>query len=482
MKRRMIDQAIILAGGLGTRLRPFTDHTPKPLLPVKGKPIVQYAIENLKKYGVKNIILSTGYKAEQFPERFRDGKKFGVDLKYVYEEQALGTGGAVQFASRELNKPFFLLWGDNLMDIDLNAMYKAYLHDAPQITMALTPRIDVENFGVAKLEGNKIVSFVEKPKREEAPSNYINAGAFIIDPKCLKILPEGKSSIERDCFEKLASLGEISAFIHEGQWYPTDTVEKYSLACSEFISDIDLSKKKVIIADVDNTICESCQQISPRMSEQINGLLKKGYHFAFISGTKVEDLLQMISPQLTEEHHLLGNTGTKYVKVKNGASEMLYAHLFTPLEKAEICAAFEKLIAHFGIVPMTTREDQLQDRESQITLSALGRHAPSEIKKNFDTEGEKRKTWVEFLRKYLSEEKYDIRIGGTSSIDVTRKGLDKEWGIKEFVQHHGFDFNEILFIGDKLYPGGNDYPAAKIVDCISVRNPEDTLKELRKLG
>ena len=84
------------------------------------------------------------------------------------------------------------------------------------------------------LQENKIISFVEKPKREEAPSNLINAGGFIIEPECLKILPEGKSSMEKDCFEKIAPLGEISAHVHEGQWFPTDTLEKYQHAYDNF--------------------------------------------------------------------------------------------------------------------------------------------------------------------------------------------------------------------------------------------------------
>ncbi len=120
------------------------------------------------------------------------------------------------------------------MDLDYNEMYKSYLRDAPQVTMVLTPREDVENFGVAKLEESKIIHFVEKPKREEAPSNLINAGAFVIDPECLKILPSGTSSMERDCFEKIAPLGEISAYIHQGQWFPTDTLEKYQHANENF--------------------------------------------------------------------------------------------------------------------------------------------------------------------------------------------------------------------------------------------------------
>ncbi len=231
----MIDTAVILVGGLGTRLRPLTNTAPKPLLPLKGKPIVQHSMENLKKHGVKKIILSAGYEASQIREYFGAGEKLGIPLHYSIEAEPLGTGGAVKQAAAELKKPFFLVWGDNLMDIDYQEMYRSYLREAPLLAMALTPREDVEHFGVARLEKNKVMAFVEKPKREDAPSNFINAGAFIIDPKCLQMLPEGVSSLERDCFEKLAPLGEISAFIHQGQWFPTDTIGKYADACMNFI-------------------------------------------------------------------------------------------------------------------------------------------------------------------------------------------------------------------------------------------------------
>ncbi len=230
----MIETAIILAGGLGTRLRPLTEETPKPLLPIQDKPMIEHTIKNMKHYGVKNVILSVGYKADKIKEYFGDGSNLGVSILYSIEEKPLGTGGAIKQAAKNITKPFFLAWGDNLMDINFNMMYKDYLRDAAQVTMALTPREDVENFGVATLEGTKIVDFVEKPKREEAPSNLINAGAFVIDPECLKILPEGKSSIEKDCFEKIAPLGEISAHFHEGQWFPTDTLEKYQEAYENF--------------------------------------------------------------------------------------------------------------------------------------------------------------------------------------------------------------------------------------------------------
>ncbi len=477
----MIDTAIILVGGLGTRLRPLTETTPKPLLPLKGKPIVQHSIENLKKHGIKKIILSVGYGAPQIQECFKDGASLGLSISYSIEAEPLGTGGAVKLAAQRLERPFFLVWGDNLMDVDYQEMYKAYLRDAPLLTMALTPRDDVEHFGVATLKQNKITAFVEKPKREEAPSNLINAGAFIIDPKCLDLLPEGKSSIERDCFEKLAPLEEISAYIHQGQWFPIDTLEKYADACIHFLPEIDLQKKKVIIADVDETICETAQVISIILARQVTKLIQKGYTFAFISGTPVAELQRMISAKINEEHHLLANTGATYSIQRNGSSAMIHNHLLTSHEKKEIKWAFDMLVAKYSLQPMTSYEDQLQDRESQITLSALGRHAPLEMKKAFDHQGEKRKEWISFLRLYLPEEKYEIKIAGTTSIDVTRKGLDKEWAIREFMKINNLSPEEVLFIGDKLYPGGNDYPAAKVVDCIAVKNPEETLMELKKL-
>ena len=231
----MIDTAIILAGGLGTRLRPLTDNTPKPLLPIKGKPILQHILENLKKNGILKVIISLGYKSEQVMDYFKDGSWLGLKISYTLENEPLGTGGAVRKAASGIKEPFFLLWGDNLMDINLKALKEEYLKNGTEVIMALTPREDVEHFGVVKLQGKKIIKFVEKPKREEAPSNLINAGAFIIKPRELDILPEGKSSMDYDFFEKLAPLGKISAYIHDGQWFPTDTLEKYNLASQKFI-------------------------------------------------------------------------------------------------------------------------------------------------------------------------------------------------------------------------------------------------------
>lgn len=212
----------------------MTEKTPKPLLSLRGKPILQHLIENLRAQGVQKFILSLGYGGEEIEHYFKDGSAWGVQISYSRENEPRGTGGAVKEAAKGLTEPFFLFWGDNLMDADINQMEREYLREQPLVLMTLTPREDVENFGAAKLDGNKILSFVEKPKREEAPSNLINAGAFILRPECMAYLPDGRSSIERDCFEKIAPLGKMTAFIHRGQWFPTDTVEKYLHAEKHF--------------------------------------------------------------------------------------------------------------------------------------------------------------------------------------------------------------------------------------------------------
>ncbi len=477
----MIETAIILAGGLGTRLRPYTEETPKPLLPLKGKPIVGQIIQNLKKHGIKQIILSVGYKADKIKEYFKNGEEWGVKISYCIEEQPLGTGGAIKKAAQGLNKSFLVLNGDNLADFNYQEMFVAHIKNKSQITLALCPVEDVTQYGIAKLEGSKIIGFIEKPKKEEAPSNLNNAGAYLFEPSVMDLLPEGVSSIERDCFEKLASKGYLYAYHHQGQWFPTDTVEKYRKACENFIPAIDLSSKKIIIADVDGTICDSCQVISKEMSEQIAQMTKRGFEFAFISGTHVQELQRMISSMLKEKHHLLGAAGTHYTVAYDGSLDEKYNHTFTTKEKGEIISAFEKLIEHVQIKPLTSKEDQLLDRGSQITLSALGRNAPSQLKASFDPDGKKRLEWIEYLKNSLGDSGYEIRLGGTTSIDITRKGLDKEWGILEFARYNKLNLNQIIFFGDKIYPGGNDYPASKIVDCVFVRNPEHTLEELRKI-
>lgn len=227
-------KAIILAGGLGERLRPLTDNIPKPLLQVKGKPIIEHAVNNFRKYGIKDIILSIGYNADKIISYFGDGSKLGVKITYCIEDKPLGTGGAIKEASKNIKETFIAINGDNLSDFNWKEIIEFHKKNNAKITLALYPVEDVTKFGIAQLDGNIIARFVEKPKKEEAPSNLNNAGGYVIEPDVLKILPEGKCSIEKDCFEKLAEKGVIYAYVHKGQWYPTDDMEKYNKAKKEF--------------------------------------------------------------------------------------------------------------------------------------------------------------------------------------------------------------------------------------------------------
>ena len=226
-------KAIILAGGLGTRLRPLTDKAPKPLLPIKGIPIIEHAINNFKKHGITNIILSIGYQADKIKKYF-ENKDLGVNITYSIEDEPLGTGGAIKKASEGIKQTFIAINGDNLADFNWTEIINLHKNNNAKITLALYPVEDVTQFGIAKLEENKLIEFIEKPTIEQAPSNLNNAGAYVIEPDALEILPQGKSSIEKDCFEKLCPKGIVYAYKHNSQWFPTDTIEKYKKAELEF--------------------------------------------------------------------------------------------------------------------------------------------------------------------------------------------------------------------------------------------------------
>jgi len=230
-------KAIILAGGRGERLKPLTDDIPKPLLKIHEKPIIEHAINNFKKYKITDIILAIGYRAEKIKEYFKDGSGLGVDITYCIENYPLGTGGAIKKASENISEDFIAINGDNMADFDWKKIIETHKKNKAKITMSLYPVDDVTQFGIAEIDGEKIIRFIEKPNTEEAPSNLNNAGGYIINPDCLAMLPDGKSSIEKDCFEKLCQKGVVYAYIHKGRWFPTDTLEKYKKAEKEWKSD-----------------------------------------------------------------------------------------------------------------------------------------------------------------------------------------------------------------------------------------------------
>lgn len=226
--------AVLLVGGKATRLRPLTLKRPKGLLDVQGQSVVEHLLDLLKRHHVKNVILSTGYLKKQFRDYFGDGKKFGVNMLYAEEDEPLGTAGPLKLARKHLNSAFIMSNGDELKDINVEEMYKLHKKKKALATLALTEVKDPSHYGVARLKGNKILEFVEKPKKEDAPSNLINAGFYIIEPEVIKMIPKGFSMVEKDVFPQLAKKGRLYGYPFKGQWFDMGTHERYETTKKEW--------------------------------------------------------------------------------------------------------------------------------------------------------------------------------------------------------------------------------------------------------
>lgn len=221
-------EAIILAGGFGTRLRPLTYSKAKPLLPILNKPMVSYLIEMLPKE-VTKVILAVNYKKNQI-EEYLNKTNFNKEIIVNDEPEPLGTGGAVKFAEKHITDTFFVLNSDIICSLDLKKMLNFHKEKQAKATISLWPVKNVEEFGVADVEDNgKIIGFVEKPKHEDAPSDLINAGAYIIEPEILEyIKPNELISMEKKIFPRI--IEDTDAFYgykFKGYWMDIGRISSY---------------------------------------------------------------------------------------------------------------------------------------------------------------------------------------------------------------------------------------------------------------
>lgn len=223
-------KAVILVGGKGTRLRPLTLKTPKCMFDVNGKTVTEHLFDLLKKYGTKDIIMSVGHLKEKVMAYYGDGSKFGVKIAYIEETEPLGTAGPLRLAKHLLDDSFIVTNGDELKDINIPRMFRLHKRKDALATLALTTVPDPSHYGVARLSGSRILEFVEKPKPENAPSNLINAGFYILEPKIIDMIPNGFSMLEKDVFPKLAKQNSLRGFPFEGQWFDMGTPERYEIA------------------------------------------------------------------------------------------------------------------------------------------------------------------------------------------------------------------------------------------------------------
>lgn len=223
-------KAVILIGGMGTRLRPFTLETPKPLLPVMNRPFLEYQFQVLSRHGVREVVLCTSYRAETFRRAFGDGRRLGLKLSYVRERLPLGTGGAVKNAEPLLKGTTLVLNGDVLNALDVGAFLKFHRARRAEISIALTRVKDPTRYGLVLTDDKGMVRrFLEKPSWDEVVTNSINAGAYLFEPSVFEHIPDGKPySLERGLFpERLAAGARIAGYVSPGYWIDIGSVEAY---------------------------------------------------------------------------------------------------------------------------------------------------------------------------------------------------------------------------------------------------------------
>lgn len=233
-------QALILAGGKGTRLRPLTVYTPKPIVPICNRPFLLYQIDTLRRAGVTDITLSLSYQPEKIEQQLGDGSEFGVKLKYTVEPQPMGTAGAYKFAEDLIREPTVVFNGDILTDLDLKAVIRQHTERKAVASIVLTPVEDPSAYGVVETEDDgRVRRFLEKPKADETSCRNINAGTYILEPKVLDFIPAGENhSFEYGLFPKLLENGE-PFFAHIPQrtyWIDIGTPIRYLQAHDDLLS------------------------------------------------------------------------------------------------------------------------------------------------------------------------------------------------------------------------------------------------------
>ncbi|MEW6207463.1 MAG: NDP-sugar synthase [Acidobacteriota bacterium] len=232
-------QAIILAGGKGTRLRPLTLHTPKPILPIAGRPFLVYQLELLKRAGVRDVTLSLSYQPQKIEDKLGDGIDHDVKISYTVESQPLGTAGAYRNAAASIKETTVVLNGDILTDVDLSEIIDFHRNRKCLATIALARVADPAGYGLVEIdEEARVRRFIEKPKPEEITCDTINAGIYVLEPGALDYVPQNEPSMfEYGVFPRLLDAKEpFCGFTIAGYWRDIGTSPGYLQANLDVIA------------------------------------------------------------------------------------------------------------------------------------------------------------------------------------------------------------------------------------------------------
>ncbi len=229
-------QALILAGGEGTRLRPLTTKVAKPVVPLANRPFISYMLDWLEHHGFDDVVMSCGFLADGVRAVLGSGDPGRVSIRYVEETEPLGTAGPVKLAAPLLDERFAVLNGDILTDIDLSSVMAFHEGRGARVTLTLTPVEDPSSYGVILTgDDGQVEAFIEKPQGQ-APSNLINAGIYVLEHEVLAEIPEGRAvSFEREVFPALVGAG-LYGIEREGYWLDIGTLERYLQATRDILA------------------------------------------------------------------------------------------------------------------------------------------------------------------------------------------------------------------------------------------------------
>ncbi|MGC9099220.1 MAG: nucleotidyltransferase family protein [Candidatus Micrarchaeia archaeon] len=227
-----LEDAIILAGGKGTRLRPLTFEVPKPLIKINGKPLIEYAVEELERNGIKNIYLSLGYKSNKIIDYFNKRHKFGARIEFIIESKPLGTGGAIRYAMSKMQRyeDVAVVYADTVYRFDLKQMHTLHKARNALVTIGTVEMEDIRGFGVLETADSKVVNFVEKPDPKSVQSRTVSAGVYILSKIVEEKLPKSEAfSFEKDFLSKACKEENILHFPIE-RFITVNNIEQYKIA------------------------------------------------------------------------------------------------------------------------------------------------------------------------------------------------------------------------------------------------------------
>ncbi len=230
-KENKVNNVILMVGGLGTRLKPLTDNTPKPMLHVGGKPILQTIVEKFASYGFVNIIMCVNYKSNIIQDYFGDGGKFGVYIEYILEDQRMGTAGALSLLTAQQDEPFFVMNGDLLTNVNFEHLLDYHIKNNASATMCVR-EYDVQvPYGVVEIDNGKIQSIEEKPIYKF----FVSAGIYMLSPEILEFIPENQFYDMPELFDKLIEMDKNTvSFPLREYWLDIGRIEEYEKANREY--------------------------------------------------------------------------------------------------------------------------------------------------------------------------------------------------------------------------------------------------------